>query len=249
MKHGFFARLVKPLLLACIILLTVWMPADAQRRSSRGMNSDGDFVGGSGSSGGGGGGGSFGGGGDWSVALNIGYDVPHGDIKYTYKAAPTVGLSLQKKVRSFTISGTVDYRSYTPKIDTTLYSYDGTDLYTAKYSNYTGLGLYLNAVYDLQISDQFKIYGGLLGGVMLTRYKLTLTDDNGETGSVSSSESITYLGPKLGFHCLVSDRIGVGLEGRYTLGVVGANYNTREGGSTTKGHGTYAGNLFLTYSF
>lgn len=224
-----------------VLLITICSTAKAQR--SAGMNADGDVLGGSNHSSG-----SYIMQDGWSVSLNGGYESPLGDLKEIYKGAPTFGVTVRKRMGSLVYSGTIDYRQYKPKQSTFTYSDEDTYSYTATYGKYSGIGLYAGLAYEVPVGSA-SIYGGINGGYVITKYEMIMQDGDDLFLSQSASESAVYIGPKVGLNFPVSNNLGVGLEARYSLGIVGANYNSREGGSVTPGFNSYAGNLFLTYSF
>lgn len=233
---------IKPgvVIISLLLSLFVYSSANAQR----GMNADGDVLGGSNSSSGGvvrqdG----------WMLAFNGGYESPLGDVKQSYKGAPTYGVSVMRRMGNLLYSGTVDYRSYKPLQDIIQISYDGTDYYGATFSKFNGLGLYLGIAYEIPLSGDINVYGGVNGGVVMVSYKITIDDPSFSSSEEVSNAQSTYIAPKIGLNFMLSNSIGMALEGRYSLGTVGANYNSRTGGSTTKGFNSVAGNIFLTYNF
>lgn len=233
--------------LSCTILLILfivcYLPANAQR--TPGINADGDVLSGS----------NYNSGGTirqdgWSVALNSGYEAPLSDLGEVYKGAPTFGFTLARRVGNFVFSGTADYRKYKPKQSEFSYYYDDQTSLTATYSNFSGVGFYAGVAYELPISGLIDIYGGVNGGYILSKYSLYATDGQFIEASVeSANSSISYFGPKLGFNFLVGGNFSISLEGRYSLSVTGANYNSREGSSVTPGFSSYAANVFLVYGF
>jgi hypothetical protein len=227
-----------------ILLVIIWSPSKAQRRNTPGINGDGDVLGGSSHNSGG-----YTAQDGWLVSLNGGYESPLGDLKEIYKGAPTFGVTVRKRMGSLVYSGTIDYRKYKPKQSTFTYTDEDVYSYTATYGDYSGIGLYGGVAYELPLGGLVSIYGGVNGGYMITKYEMSMQDGEDVILSESASTSAIYIGPKAGFNVAVSNNMSIGVEARYSLGVVGANYNSREGGSVTPGFNSYAGNLFLTYSF
>jgi hypothetical protein len=229
-------------ILSFVLTLFVYSAANAQR--NRGMNADGDVLTGSNSSSGG-----FVNQDGWMIGFNGGYESPLGDLKQSYKGSPTFGVNLFRRMGNLLYSASIDYRSYKPLQDTLQISYDDTDYYGATFSKLKGIGLYLGIAYELPLSPDINVYGGVNGGVVMVSYKITIDDTNfSSTEEVSNAQS-TYIAPKVGLNFMLSRSLGMALEGRYSLGTVGANYNSRTGGSTTKGFNSVAGNIFLTYQF
>lgn len=226
-----------------VLFVIAWSPANAQRNTP-GINGDGDILGGS----------SYNSGGyvasdGWAMAFNLGIESPLGDLKEIYKSAPTFGATLRKRMGNLVYSGSLDYRSYKPKQNSFAITEDDVTYFTATYSKYTGVGAYVGIAYEVPISGLVSIYGGANAGIVFTKFKMTA--DDGETSyfSQSASNSATYIGPKAGFNISITSNVSLGIEARYSLGTVGANYNSREGGSTTPGFSTFAGNSFLIIGF
>jgi hypothetical protein len=234
----------KPSAVIISLVFFLLICASVNAQSSRGMNADGDVLAGSNSSSGGvvrqdG----------WLLAFNGGYESPLGDIKQSYKGSPTFGVSVMRRMGHLLYSATADYRSYKPLQSITQTTYDGTNYYGASFSNYRGIGLYLGIAYELPLSGDINVYGGVNGGFVMVSYKITIDDPSfSSTEEVSNAQSI-YIAPKIGLNFMLSNSIGMALEGRYSLGTVGASYNSRTGGSTTPGFNSVAGNVFLTYNF
>ncbi|MET3979239.1 hypothetical protein ABIB62_001826 [Mucilaginibacter sp. UYP25] len=225
------------------LFITICSTVNAQRRT-QGINGDGDMLGGS----------SYNSGGyviqdGWAMAISGGYESPQGDLKEIYKGSKVFGASVRRRMGNVLYSGTIDYRSYKPKQSTFTYTEDDVNYYTASYSNYSGLGVYLGIAYELPISGLVSIYGGADAGFVFTKFEMTAGDGTSTFLSASASEKATYIAPKAGFNIFLSENISLGLEAKYSLGAVGANYNSREGGSISPGFHTFAGNLFLIYRF
>ena len=229
--------------LLCLFVTVYCLPANAQR--TPGISADGDVLGGSSHNSGGvirtGG---------WWLAINGGYESPLSDLGDVYKGAPTFGFTVAKRTGNVVFSGTVDYRSYKPKQSQFAYTNDDQTVLTATYTNFRGIGLYFGLAYQVPISGLLDIYGGVNGGEIISTYSMNATDGQSVNLSTDySNGSISYFGPKLGFNFLLSGNLSMSIEGRYSLSVTGASYNSRDGGSTTKGFSSYAGNVFLVYGF
>ncbi|TWR29318.1 hypothetical protein FPZ43_10190 [Mucilaginibacter pallidiroseus] len=231
----------------CAVLLTLFFVtlisfnANAQR--SPGMNADGDVLGGSTRSS------SAIRSDGWQAAINIGYESPLGELKDIYNGSPTYGINVLRKKDHLLFSGTIDYRNYKPKYADFSYIDEDGYYYSSKYSRYRGIGLYLGVAYEISFDGQFSFYGGLNGGFILTSYKSTINSDFYSGTYEVSNYRTNYVAPKLGFTYMLTNNVSIGLEAKYSLGVTGATYNTRDGGTTEKGFNSYAGNMFLTYCF
>jgi len=224
--------------------MIICLPAQAQRRSG-GMNADGDLLGGS--SRGGGAGGYIPTDG-WSLAVNGGYEMPQGDLKDSYKGAPTFGLTLSKRENHFIFSGTVDYRKFMPKEATTDLDPTQPGLATLTISDFTGIGLYISGAYEFLITPGSSFYIGVNGGYI---YSSSSAEVDSPFGGqfISNKTRIPYLGPKLGLNFAINNTINVGVQARYSLSVTGATFSSRADPSYTPGFGSVAANLFLIYNF
>lgn len=238
-----FTLSVRRIAIALPFFLTTFCTSAFAQRTG-GINADGDVLGGS----------SYNSGGyvmqdGWMMALSGGYETPQGDLKEIYKGARVFGASVRKRMGNVVYSGTIDYRSYKPKQTVFDYSEDDVSYYSATYSNFTGLGIYAGIAYELPLGGLLSIYGGANAGYVFTSYNMQAGDGESNFLSVSAKDKATYIAPKAGFNIFLSQYVSLGLEAKYSLGAVGANYNTREGGSVTPGFHTLAGNAFLIFQF
>lgn len=241
MTRNLNPRMLRVPAICFLLSFLLYSPVFAQR----GMNADGDVMSGSNRSSG-----SAERQDGWMIAPNIGYESPLGDVKQSYDGSLTSGLSVMRRMGNVVYSGTVDYRAYKPKYANITYTDDGTTYFTSTFSKYRGLGLYLGVAYEIPVSPELSVYGGINGGLMLLSYKVELQGEDFSAVEEASFGRTTYLGPKAGFNLSLNKVLSVGVEARYSLGVLGANYNTRTGdGNVTKGFNSYAGNLFLMYNF
>lgn len=235
----------KHCLAAICFVLSVFVFAPANAQHSRGMNADGDILSGSRHSSGGGGTIEDG----WLLAFNGGYESPTGEVKDSYQGSPTFGVSVLRRMGNVLYSATIDYRSYKPLHDTLAVTPDGINYFNAKFTHFSGVGLYLGLAYELPLASNVSVYGGVNGGYVLISYKVSIDDPLYSSSEEVSNGQSTYVAPKIGLNFMLTPKLGLMLEGRYSLGVVGGSYNSRTGSDIQKGFGSYAGNVFLTYSF
>jgi hypothetical protein len=242
--HFSFKRPLYSFTIPFLSLMIICLSSQAQRRSP-GMNADGNLLGGSKASSGGGGYLPTEG---WGIAQNIGYEMPMGELKETYKGAPTFGISVIKRWNHFIISGTVDYRNFKPKQATTELDPTQPGFGTYTISNFTGIGLYLGGAYEFLITQGSGFYIGFNGGSI---YSFSSVDIDTPLGSQSSPNNTTipYIAPKIGLNFAVTGALSVGLEARYSLKYGGGTYNSREGGTVIPAFSSAAGNLVIAYSF
>ncbi|MGY3215453.1 hypothetical protein [Mucilaginibacter sp. HD30] len=245
--HFKFKRLFYFFVIPVLSLMVICLPSQAQHLSG-GMNADGNLLGGSKR----GSGGAYLPTEGWSLAANGGIEAPLGDLRDSYKSAPTFGLTLSKKTNHFILSLTTDYRAYQPKqisypIEV---EFNGQVIAAGEIgiSNFTGVGAYLGAAYEWLITPSASFYAGLNGGYMFSKYSFT-TETLQDITVTSQTNNIPFLGPKLGLNFAVTNRINVGIEARYSVSLAKTKVDEFFDAPITPDFKAYAGNLFLIYNF
>jgi hypothetical protein len=187
-----------------------------------------------------------GGGGRYGVGLMAGYDVPVGNLSYTFKPAISYGLSAFSYHGDFTASLTIGYHAYQPKLDTFYYQVDATDYGTVHYDNFTVVSLYLGGAYNLQITDGLKGYAGLNFGIYYTRMAFH-SSDLYVNDTENLNEQDLYLAPKLGLTYALNDNISLGVEAKYnSFAPTGQKQDNPLVGTI---YSSYTGTFILTYNF
>jgi hypothetical protein len=221
----------------------MYSATDAPKRSNGGLT----YGGNSGGSGGSGGG--FGS--TWAISLSGGYDVPTGDLGTTFKAAPTFSFSVLRNYGDFTFNTTIGYVSYKPKMDTVyFYGNDPTQGYV-QYGNFSALEIYAGAAYNIQVSDNAKVYIGANIGTYYNFFSYTSNDGQGNISTSNTTEGQSYVAPKLGVDFMVSDNISIGLEAKYNfmLSSDSGTGDAYDSGYSTTVNKSFSGNVALTYHF
>ncbi|PJJ84126.1 hypothetical protein [Mucilaginibacter auburnensis] len=248
----YFSRPKKALFVVTVIfviLLKFGFSGYAQHRSV-GMNAEGNLLSGSRAGSGGGYLPTSG----WGLSVHGGYENPIGSITEIYKGGPSFGLNVINRWNHLILSGTVDYRSFVPKnrvlpleikINGQLVA-DGEITLT----NFTGLGVYLGAAYEFMITPGASFYAGVNLGAIRTDYNGTYSGTaEAETTEEPTKSTTPYVGPKLGLNFALGNKISLGVEAKYALGLGKLNFTSIDGTPDTQGFKSVAGNLFLTYSF
>jgi hypothetical protein len=182
----------------------------------------------------------------YGVALIAGYDVPTGNLAYTFKPALTYGLKVLKYYDNITGSLSFGYHVYKPKQDVFYYSVNESNYGTVKYKNFSVSSIYLGLAYNYEINNGFKVYGGFDLGAYFTHLVYHSMDEFSDN-NVDLNENEVYLAPKVGLTYPVSDNITLGVEGKYNLfSPAGQSRYNSEVGTL---HTSYAGGLVLTYNF
>ena len=236
------------ILTALVVLLytsvnaQMYSATDAPSRNNGGLT----YGGSSGGSNGSGGFGST-----WAISLSGGYDVPTGDLGTTFKAAPTFSFSVLRNYGDFTFNTTIGYVSYKPKVDTFYYfGNDPTQGYI-QYGNFSSLEIYAGVAYNVQVADNAKIYFGANIGTYYNFFSYTSNDGQGNIDSENTTESQSYIAPKLGVDFMVSDNLSLGVEAKYNfmLSSDSGTGDAYDSGYTTTVNKSFSGNVALTYHF
>jgi hypothetical protein len=182
----------------------------------------------------------------FGAALTAGYDVPVGNLSYTYKPAITYGARFLWTKGAVTANISFGYHVYKPKLDTFYYAVDESNYGKVSYSNFTIYSFYIGGAYNLEVTDGFKIYGGLDLGAYESHVVVHSSDLYVDSHSDTHQEDV-YLAPKLGFTYLVTENIGIGIEGKYNF--FAPTGKAKDNPAVGTLYNSYSGNLVLTYNF
>lgn len=183
---------------------------------------------------------------DFGISIGADYDAPVGNLSYTFKPTFNYNLSVLRHYDNFTMNLTLGYHSYKAKQDTFYYQVSATDYGTVTYQPFTAYSLYLGLAYDLPVNDQLKVYGGINLGAYYVHFAfhssdLVLNDNE------NFYEQELYFAPKVGFTYMLSDNIGVGIEGKYNFfAPTGKKIDNDRVGTL---YNSYAAGVRLTYNF
>jgi hypothetical protein len=189
----------------------------------------------------------------FSISVGTDYDAPVGNLSYTFKPTLNFNLNLLEHSGDFTGSISFGYHAYKPKLDTFYYQLSregetGSPLEYGKihYQEFTAYSLYLGLVYNVDITEQLKVYSGINLGAYYTHLGSYQSDFMGK-GDTNFHEQELYIAPRLGFNFMLTDHVGIGLEGKYNFfAPTGkAQYNDRVGTL----YNSYATGLRVIYSF
>ena len=148
----------------------------------------------------------------YGVSIGTDYDVPVGNFSYTFKPAINYNLNLFHHYGDFTASFSAGYHIYKPKADTFYYQKSETDYGKIQYQNFPVYSFYLGATYDLALTEQLKAYGGINMGIYYTHYVFQSTDFDADL-----NEQDLYLAPRLGISYMLTNNVGIGIEGKYNF--------------------------------
>lgn len=207
--------------------------------------------------GGGGSGGNFESG--YGITFGAGIDAPQNYFKDIYKPAVAFNLGVARFMDKFTISLNVGYHNYQPKdaynpsnvtievgnAGTTNDAQDQTPV--TLFTNYRVFSGYASVVYNVNLADGARLYGGANIGGYFTDYSYVVLDPNNEqSGTVITPERKNfYVAPRLGLIFVFTDHIGVSVESTYNFYAPLKKQNSSGGTFYTSITGLAA----LTYKF
>ncbi len=185
---------------------------------------------------------------DSRYGLSIGsdYDAPVGNFAYTFKPATNYNLNLLHHYDNFTTSISFGYHVYKPKLDTFYYQVTNTDYGTIHYQNFPVYSLYLGAVYDLKLTDKFKAYAGINFGIYFTHLKYNSSDFL-SVNNVDVNDQDIYLAPRLGFTFMITNNVGIGIEGKYNF--FAPTGETTDNDRVGTLYNSFSAGVRLTYDF
>jgi len=159
----------------------------------------------------------------YGISIGTDYDVPVGNFSYTFK--PTMNYNLSFLMTSGSLTGSVNfgYHNYKAKQDTfyyqVIYTEDGRDHLdygSVHYENFPVYSIYLGLVYNLELSEQLKIYAGANLGAYYTHFVFQAKDVQGGSNT-DLHERDLYIAPRLGLTYSLANNIGIGMEGKYNF--------------------------------
>ncbi len=180
------------------------------------------------------------------ITLSTDYDVPIGNLAYSFKPAIAYGVHLTTFNDNFNINYSVGYEVFKPKLDTFYYSVGAADYGTISYQNFSIFSAYLGPVYNFRAANQFWIFAGLNLGAYYTRYAYQ-SSDKYVFDNTDLHEKDLYIAPKAGFTFVLSNTLLISLQSKYNffapLGKT--KYNSRVGTL----YNSLASGITLTYKF
>jgi hypothetical protein len=210
-----------------------------------------------------GGGGSGGSGGDffdsgYGITFGVGIDAPQNYFKDIYKPAAAFNLGVARFMDKFTISLNVGFHEYQPKdafnsekVAIEIGNEQGNGTLEqgpiAVFSPYRVFSGYASIVYNINVSDGARLYGGANLGGYYTDYSYLIFDPNSDQGEtiVTPVRKCFYMAPRLGLIFTLSDRIGVSIESTYNFYAPLKKSNDNGGTFYT----SVTGSASLTYKF
>jgi hypothetical protein len=178
--------------------------------------------------GGGGGGGNFESG--YAVTFGAGIDAPMNYFKDIYKPSAAFNLGVVRFMDKFTISLNVGYHNYQPKdafnpekISIELGNEENNGTLEqgpiTVFSSYRVFSGYASIVYNVNVADGARLFGGANIGGYYTDYSYLIFDPNSDQGGYVAvpERKNFYVAPRLGLIFALSDHIGISVESTYNF--------------------------------
>lgn len=171
---------------------------------------------------------------DYGIAVGVDYDMPRRNLSAEYKPGLNYNASFLKYANDyFTFGATVAFRKFSPKQGMITQPHSDGNIDTTKTSAFSSFGVYATGVYNIQMSQQNKLYIGANLGVYYSYFSHSESDEYIST-LVKNTEEEIYFAPKLGLACAINEDWDVDFHAAYNFFSRGfsANYNSESGGST-----------------
>jgi hypothetical protein len=161
----------------------------------------------------------------YAVSLGLGVDAPMNYLKDIYKPSITYGVGVMRFMGKFTLSLNASYYNYKPKaaydqsiiLNETGEVTNADGAYPFIFSDYTVWTGYLSAVYNIDIADGARFYGGVNLGGYYTQYAFINFDPNALDPAANLRTKNFYVAPRLGLIFTVADHIGLSLNSSYNF--------------------------------
>lgn len=181
-----------------------------------------------------------------AISLSADYDKPIANLGYTFAPSVSFGAHLMTFHDNFTFNYSLGYVAFKPKLDTFYYKADDVNIGTATYQNFTAVQAYLGFAYNLRLTDQFWLYGGLNMGAYFTHY-YSHSEDVHFDSTDDFHDTDLYLAPKAGITYALSNSLLVSIEGKYNaFAPTGKKEYSPNVGTL---YNSVATGIFLTYKF
>jgi hypothetical protein len=188
------------------ILFCCFNVATAQRRSNRALTY------------GGGGSGAVNFTDGWGVAVGTGIDIPQGSFNYTFKPAANFNASVYRFLGPFTANLSIGYMNFKPDQYAISETIEGSETTTnTYYADMPVIAAYGGAAYNIDIADNFRVYGGVNLGVYFTDFAVAYEIDGIDPFVYDKWSQSLYYAPKVGVIFPVTPKLGFSIESKYNF--------------------------------
>ncbi|SDG14302.1 hypothetical protein [Mucilaginibacter gossypii] len=169
----------------------------------------------------------------WGIAAGTGVDIPQGNFNYTFKPANSFNASVYRFLGPFTANLSVGYMNFKPDEYLISEEVEGTgSTANTYYADMPVIAAYGGAAYNIDIADNFRVYGGVNLGVYFTDFAVGYEIDGVDPFVYDKWSQSLYYAPKVGVIFPITPKLGVSIESKYnffsqklTLGDVSAKQN------------------------
>jgi hypothetical protein len=154
----------------------------------------------------------------YGITFGAGIDAPLGNLKSIYKPAVDYSLGVTHFMGNFTVSLNLGYHNYKPKDDVVSQTDIAVDdVPVTIFSNYKVYSGYAGIAYNVDLSENARLYGGANIGGYHTHYAYLLVDPNGDYVSANLRNINFYIAPRLGVMFAATNHVGISLEAKYNF--------------------------------
>ncbi len=169
----------------------------------------------------------------WGIAAGTGVDIPQGNFNYTFKPSINFNTSVYRFLGPFTASLSLGYTNYKPHEYFISETVDGSNSnVNTYYADMPVISAYAGAAYNIDVADNFRVYGGVNLGLYFTDFAVAYEIDGADTYVYDKWSQSLYYAPKVGVIFPVTPKLGISIESKYnffsqklTLGDVSAKQN------------------------
>jgi len=193
-------------LLLIVILFLCFSNAIAQHKSNRALTY------------GGGGSGAVNFSDGWGVAVGTGAEIPTGSFNYTFKSAINFNASIYRFLGPFTVSINAGYTNFRPH-EYFISETDEASGVTANtyYADMPVISAYAGAAYNIDIADNFRVYGGANLGLYFTDFAVGYEIDGTDPFVYDKWSHSLYYAPKVGIAFPLTPKLGINIESKYNF--------------------------------
>jgi len=170
---------------------------------------------------------------DYGFRFGADFDLPGKNLSADYRPGVNYNLSLMRYFEQFTVDVTAGYRQFQAKYPTlTQPGIGGGSDGVFTTSPFESFALSIGAVYNLPLSNNARLYGGLNSGFYFTSYSVSYQDPNTSFYAGSSSKQ-AYVAPKLGAAFAINNNLDFDVHAAYNVFTEHYEVNSRTGESGT----------------
>ncbi|UOE51430.1 hypothetical protein MTO98_10110 [Mucilaginibacter sp. SMC90] len=169
----------------------------------------------------------------WGAAIGTGIEIPQGDFNYAFKPSINFNASVYRFLGPFTASLNLGYTNFKPDEYFISEAVEGSDSnVNTYYADMPVISAYGGLAYNIDVADNFRVYGGVNLGLYFTEFAVAYEIDDANSFVYDKWSQSLYYAPKVGIIFPVTPKLGISIESKYnffsqklTLGEASAKQN------------------------